>query len=240
MKSRTFQSLTAAALTVSVLVTVSACVPSNINREAGFQVDQGSFGNATMNNTLVMSGERDYTIQLAQRFAAEVPSTITFAFNSSELTPAARATLARQADWIRQFPDVRFRVYGHTDLVGSNAYNKALGLRRAKAAVAYLSSLGIGSARLEAVASFGKTRPLIQTSGPEERNRRTVTEVSGFVKGSKTVTNGQYLEVVMQQYVAGAVPPHGEYVSGTSSGGGSGGSGGGDSSPTAPTTPAIH
>jgi peptidoglycan-associated lipoprotein len=41
---------------------------------------------------------------------------------------------------------VRFRVFGHTDKVGSNGYNQKLGLRRAQAAVAYLSSLGISLA----------------------------------------------------------------------------------------------
>ncbi|MFC3181083.1 OmpA family protein [Cypionkella sinensis] len=195
-------------LIAAMMMSLAGCDPTDFTREAGAEVDEGGFGNATMNNTMIMSGERDYTIALAERFAREVPSTITFAFNSSELTPEARATLARQADWIRQFPEVRFRVYGHTDLVGSDAYNKALGLRRAKAAVRYLSSLGIGSARLEAVASFGKTRPVVQTSGPEERNRRTVTEVSGFVKSNPMVLNGKYAAIIWRSYVEGAIPPH--------------------------------
>ena len=109
---------------------LTACTDSDFFREAGSQVDEGGFGNATMNNTLVMNGTLDPTVALGNRFATEVQTTITFAFNSSELTPEARTTLAQQADWIRQFPEVRFRVYGHTDLVGSDAYNKALGLRR--------------------------------------------------------------------------------------------------------------
>ncbi len=199
-------------LIAAALLSLAACDPTDFNREAGASVDEGGFGNSTMNNTLVMSGERDYTIALAQRFAQSVPTTINFAFNSSELTPEARAILAQQADFIRQFPQVRFRVFGHTDLVGSNAYNKALGLRRAKAAVAYLASLGIGGSRLEAVVSFGKTRPIIQTSAPEERNRRTVTEVSGFVKNDPMVLNGKYARIVMQEYVKGAVVPQGDYT----------------------------
>ena len=161
-----------------------------------------------MINTRSMTGDQSYTLALANRFSKEVPDTITLAFNSSELTPEARSVLAQQAKWIRQFPEVRFRVYGHTELVGSDAYNKALGLRRAKAAVRYLSSLGIGSARLEAVASFGKTRPVVQTSGPEERNRRTVTEVSGFVKSNPMVLNGKYAAIIWRSYVEGAIPPH--------------------------------
>jgi peptidoglycan-associated lipoprotein len=189
-------------LSGAALLALTACNdPGFVSREAGYQVDEGGFGNATMQNTMVMMGAWDATMALGNRFAQEVPTTITFAFNSAELTPEARATLNRQANFIRQFPEVRFRVYGHTDLVGSDAYNKALGMRRAKAAVAYLSAQGIGTARLEAVVSQGKTQPVIATPGPEERNRRTVTEVTGFVKGNPTVMSGKYAEIVWRSYV---------------------------------------
>ena len=186
------------------LLALGACQKNALDREAGAFLDTGQFGNATMNNSLVQTGQISSTVALGERFAAEVPSTITFAFNSSQLTPEAQTTLRNQADWIRQFPEVRFRVYGHTDLVGSNAYNKALGLRRAQAAVAYLSSQGINGARLEAVVSFGKTRPVVQTSGPEERNRRTVTEVSGFVKGHPALLNGKYAAIIFRDYITNA------------------------------------
>ena len=187
----------ALALSAVALVALAACAGKTISSN----IEDGSFGNATMNNMLVQSGQIDATRALGERFAGEIQTTVTFPFNSAQLTPEAQATLNRQADWIRQFPEVRFRVYGHTDLVGSEAYNKALGMRRAKAAVAYLSSQGIGTARLEAVVSFGKTQPVIATPGPEERNRRTVTEVTGFVKGNPTVMNGKYAEIVWRSYV---------------------------------------
>lgn len=178
----------------------------SFNREAGAVIDSGEFGNATMNNSLVQSGERDYTISLARRFASEVNSTINFPFNSTALDEQAQATLRQQADWIRQFPEVRFKVFGHTDLVGSQAYNRRLGLRRAETVVAYLGTQGISRSRLEAVVSFGETRPLIQTEAMERQNRRTVTEVSGFVRNHPTVLNGKYAAVIFREYVASAVP----------------------------------
>ncbi len=181
-------------------------VPNSFLREAGAQTDTGLFGNATMNNTMIMTGEKDYVVSLANRFAQEVPSTITFAFDSAQLDANARAVLDRQADWIRQFPEVRFRVYGHTDAVGSDAYNRRLGQRRANAMVAYLSARGISRARLEAVVSFGETQPLILTQDRERRNRRTVTEVSGFLKRHPTVLDGKYAQVVYREYVKSAVP----------------------------------
>ena len=190
------------------LIALASCDTTRFNSELGSEVDEGNFGGPTMNNTMLMTGQIEASEALATRFANEVPSTITFAFNSAELSESARNTLRGQARWIRQFPEVRFRVYGHTDLVGSNSYNKTLGLRRAKAAVAYLVSQGIGSARLEAVASFGKTRPVVQTNSPEERNRRTVTEVSGFVDSHPMVMNGKYAAIIFREYVNSAVPPH--------------------------------
>ena len=159
-----------------------------------------------MNNVLIQSGQLDYAIALAERFSAEVPDTINFEFNSAELSEEAKSVLKKQADFIRQFPEVRFRVFGHTDLVGSVGYNQKLGMRRAQAAVAYLSSLGISKSRLEAVISYGKTRPLIATNEPEMRNRRTVTEVSGFVQSAPLVLNGKYAAIIWREYVGSAVP----------------------------------
>ena len=196
-------------LIAGAAVGLAACTSETrvrFNEEAGAFLDEGNFGNPTMNNTLVHSGDRSYAINLNQRFSSEVDPSVNFAFNSAVLDGEARATLARQADWIRQFPEVRFRVYGHTDLVGSDAYNKALGLRRARAAVNFLVSQGVNRSRLEAVVSFGETQPLVVTQEPEVRNRRTVTEVTGFVRNHPTVLNGKYAEVIFREYVASAVP----------------------------------
>lgn len=198
-------------LTATALMALSACgqpdpTRSSFFREAGLAANDGGFGNATMNNVLAQSGDSSYRISLQHRFSAEVASTINFAFNSTALDEQARATLRQQAQWINQFPEVHFKVYGHTDLVGSTAYNRRLGLARAEAAVLYLTSQGVSRSRLEAVVSFGETQPLIVTEGQERRNRRTVTEVAGFLQNHPTVLNGKYAEIIFREYVASAVP----------------------------------
>lgn len=197
---------------VAALTALAACDPGtplydDFMAEAGSGLDDGSFGNATMNNTLVQSGQSTYTINLARRFATEVQTTINFDFNSATLDANARAVLSQQAVWIRQFPEVRFKVYGHTDRVGSAAYNQSLGMRRAQAAVSYLASQGVSRSRLEAVVSLGETQPLVVTDGRERRNRRTVTEVSGFVANHPSVLNGKYAEIIFRDYVASAGVP---------------------------------
>jgi peptidoglycan-associated lipoprotein len=176
-------------------------------QQAGEPLDESLLGAATLNNAAVMSGERDYAIELAGRFAKEVPTTINFAFDDARLDGEARSVLDRQATWIKQFPEVRFRVYGHTDSVGSSHYNKQLGLRRARAAVNHLVSRGISRNRLEAMVSQGESQPLILTQQRERRNRRTVTEVSGFFKRHPSVLDGKYAQIVYRDYVASAVAP---------------------------------
>lgn len=191
-------------------VSLSACAPTNdlvysqFHREAGATMSSHVFGSATVNNTLIQSGQKQYTFDLANRFASEVMTTVNFAFNSAQLDAGAQEILREQAAWIRQFPEVRFKVYGHTDAVGSNAYNKRLGLSRARAVVNYLASQGIDKSRLEAVVSFGETQPLIVTQGRERRNRRTVTDVSGFVEGNPLVMDGKYAQIVYRDYVTSA------------------------------------
>jgi len=101
--------------------------------EAGSLVDTGSFGNATMNNTQIMTGEKSYAENLSNRFANKVPTMVNFAFDSSQLDANARSALNKQASFIRQYPEVRFRVYGHTDAVGSERFNLRLSRRRARA-----------------------------------------------------------------------------------------------------------
>ena len=71
----------------------------------------------------------------------------------------------------------------------------------------FLSTQVSNRSRLEAVASFGETQPLIVTQGRERRNRRTVTEVSGFVKSNPTVLDGKYAQIVYRDYVNSAQAP---------------------------------
>lgn len=205
------KNLTPLLLTVGILALAGCSKETNFARsfytEAGSELDTSDFGNSTRSNTMVQSGEIDYVIDLTRKFGADVQNTVNFEFNSAVLDEAARTALMQQADWIRQFPEVRFRVYGHTDLVGSDAYNKSLGLKRAQAVVAFLSTQGISRSRLEAVASFGETQPLVAIETEDRRNRRTVTEVSGFVNSSDMLLNGKYAAIVMREYITSGSPP---------------------------------
>lgn len=198
--------LAAGGVALGLVVTLGGCENLfDAGQPLGAHLDEGGFGNPTMNNIMLHNGELSYAEVLNDRFTESVPSTITFAFNSAVLDENARAALREQAAFIRHFPEVHFTVYGHTDLVGSRAYNHNLGLRRAQAAVNYIVSQGVSRSRLRALVSLGETQPVVPTETRERLNRRTVTEVSGFVQTHPLILDGQYAAVVYRGYVgAGA------------------------------------
>jgi peptidoglycan-associated lipoprotein len=102
-----------------------------------------------------------------------------FQLNESGLSPEARATLDRQAAWLKRYPSVAVTIEGHCDERGTREYNMALGARRANAARAYLVALGIPSGRLQTV-SYGAERPAVLGTGESvwSQNRRAVTVVA--------------------------------------------------------------
>ena len=81
-----------------------------------------------------------------------------FDFNKSDVRPDARANLAKTAEFLRSYSQVRVTIEGHCDERGSTEYNIGLGERRAQAAKNYLISLGIPADRMDTV-SWGKERP---------------------------------------------------------------------------------
>jgi peptidoglycan-associated lipoprotein len=114
--------------------------------------------------------------------AAFIDEKIYFAFDSALLSEQARQILHHTADYLNTNPDIRVTVEGHCDMRGTDAYNMALGERRAEAAKDFLVDLGITGQRLATV-SFGEERPI--ASGHDEAswamNRRAQFVITRFV-----------------------------------------------------------
>ncbi len=197
-----------AALIAIAVLGVTACAPRETYRdlfvEAGSGLDEGGFGNATANNTQVQQGDTGYLVGLDNEFKRRVPVMVYFDFNSSALNPDAVEALRQQAAFIRSYPAIRFSVYGHADAVGSAAYNKRLGLKRAQTVVAYLISLGVDRDRLEALVSFGESQLAVPTQDRERQNRRATTKVAGYVDKSERTLDGKYAKTVYEGYITSA------------------------------------
>jgi peptidoglycan-associated lipoprotein len=107
--------------------------------------------------------------------ATGVADRVFFATNSSRLTSAAKATLDKQAAYIKS-SKISVVIEGHADERGTREYNLALGERRANAVRDYLMSKGIAKASIKVI-SYGKERPVNTESSALawSQNRRSVT-----------------------------------------------------------------
>jgi peptidoglycan-associated lipoprotein len=114
-----------------------------------------------------------------QDLEASAGDRVFFAFDRSDITPEAQETLARQADWLRRYPNVTVTIEGHCDERGTREYNLALGERRAQAVKNVLVAMGIPASRISTI-SYGKERPAVVGSTEEAyaQNRRAVTVVN--------------------------------------------------------------
>jgi len=111
-----------------------------------------------------------------QDFVVNVGDRVFFDTDSSELSPQARATLDKQAQWLNNYNRYAFTIEGHADERGTREYNIALGARRAQAVRDYLASRGIEPSRMRTI-SYGKERPVAICNDIScwSQNRRAVT-----------------------------------------------------------------
>jgi peptidoglycan-associated lipoprotein len=134
-----------------------------------------------------LAGERDIAAEQAaaeqraaeERAAAERAAAIPgvrvvyFEFDSFALSQVTRDVLDRHVTYLRNNPNVRVVLEGHTDERGSAEYNLALGENRAKSVQDYLTLRGVPARQLS-VTSFGEMNPAVPESNEAAwaRNRR--------------------------------------------------------------------
>ena len=96
-----------------------------------------------------------------------------FEFDQATLGDDARASLDRNASFLREYPTLRLRIEGHCDERGTTEYNLALGDRRANTVKEYLTRVGVDTSRFLTI-SFGEERPADPGHGASAlaRNRR--------------------------------------------------------------------
>ncbi len=98
---------------------------------------------------------------------------IHFETNKWDILPEAKEILKKNAEWVLAHPEFKLIVEGHCDERNTEAYNLALGERRANAAREYLIGLGVPASKIQTV-SYGENRPLCTESNEScwQQNRR--------------------------------------------------------------------
>lgn len=172
------------ALMMTVALGATACSHHKEGEAGNVQVQQGDgtgtgagvtgagagAGGMGDNGNVTPGSQQDLVVNVGDR--------IFFAYDSHDVAPEGQATLQKQADWLKKYPNVNVQISGNCDERGTREYNLALGERRAAAAKNYLVSLGVPANRISTI-SYGKEKPAVTGSSPEAwaQNRRAVTEV---------------------------------------------------------------
>jgi peptidoglycan-associated lipoprotein len=103
---------------------------------------------------------------------------IFFDFDSSDLLPAARAALKKNADYLKDNTEAQVLIEGNCDERGTFEYNMALGERRAGIVRDYMIELGVASGRLGTI-SYGQEKPVDEAHNESAwaKNRRVEMKV---------------------------------------------------------------
>lgn len=157
------------AIAVVLSLMVAACAGDGENSPSA-QLAPGAGG------PVVPGTQRDFSVN--------VGDIVYFTTDSSDLTPEARQTLQKQAQWLGQYPQFTITIEGHADERGTREYNIALGARRATAVRNFLSRTGVNASRIRTI-SYGKERPVAVCDDIScwSQNRRAQTVLNSRVAG---------------------------------------------------------
>ena len=112
-----------------------------------------------------------------------MPSSVTFGFDSAELTADARSALNEVANVLTQYTDTRVNIAGHTDSTGDASYNHRLSERRSQSVGNYLSQNGVSSMRLNTM-GYGANQPVASNATEQGRAQNRRVEITLTPTGS--------------------------------------------------------
>jgi outer membrane protein OmpA-like peptidoglycan-associated protein len=147
----------------------------NINNTGLFTAGAvpGIYANTIKASRDNVAGYASVTVASSAASLATMQELVHFAYDKSALTDDSRAALDGKVQVFRANPAMRIRIVGHTDSRGTDAYNRALGTRRAEAVRDYLVAQGVASSRIE-IETRGETQPIAAggSEGAMAQNRR--------------------------------------------------------------------
>ncbi|HEV8598770.1 MAG TPA: OmpA family protein [Gemmatimonadales bacterium] len=91
-----------------------------------------------------------------------------FAFDRDQLTRAGLDSVRAAADSLKKYPEIKVRLAGHADFMGTDAYNCNLSWRRVHTVHKALNSFGIPDDRFTAIEGFGEAYPIPDSQVPQE------------------------------------------------------------------------
>jgi len=126
-----------------------------------------------------------------QSILVNLPNGVTFAVDSTTITPTFQSTLDQIAASLTKYPDSLIDVMGHTDSTGSDAYNLDLSKRRAEAVANYLTLRGVSRARIATI-GYGEQYPVADNATETGRalNRRVEIRITPVTQDEVRAARG--------------------------------------------------
>ncbi len=115
--------------------------------------------------------------RIGDNITLNMPGNVTFATNSSDLSPAFFDVLNSVGKVLNEFNKTVVEVAGHTDSTGSESYNQSLSERRAGSVSTYLQAQGVNSQRLITV-GMGELRPVADNNSADGRQANRRVEIT--------------------------------------------------------------
>ncbi|HEU4562378.1 MAG TPA: OmpA family protein [Longimicrobium sp.] len=140
-------------------------------------------------------GEGAEVERVGEGIAVTFASGILYPFNSVDILPAGRENLRQLAQSLQRYPGTEVLIVGHTDNVGTDAYNMTLSQRRADSARSYLISMGVPGERIR-TSGRGESEPVAsnETESGRQQNRRV--EIAIFA-------GQEYRQQILNEYGRG-------------------------------------
>lgn len=139
--------------------------------------------------------------EVEKRTILNLAKNIYFQSGKSDLRDSSKRELAKIADIMLKYPDIRFIIEGHTDSGGKRVYNLRLSQARADAVKKHLTSLGVAVTNLDAIGyGFAKPKYTNRTSGGRQLNRRVEIKVEDELNSSEA-SNSDHEGVEMKHTI---------------------------------------
>lgn len=168
-------------LALGLALSLTACSKKSATLDSGAE---GLSANSLDANSQ-LAGSAAQVPGSEEDFAANIGDRVFFANDQTALNDESKATLLKQAAWLKEYSDVSIQIEGHADERGTRDYNISLSARRATNVRNFLISQGISAKRVASIA-YGKEKPA-QLCDAEEcwsQNRRAVTVITSGARTS--------------------------------------------------------
>jgi len=124
-----------------------------------------------------MAGTGVDVVRKGDNITLDMPGNVTFAFDSYQLNPQFNAVLDKVAGTLVEYDQTVIQIAGHTDSVGSHAYNMKLSEQRAQSVKNYLTSRGVPAPRLHTIGA-GPDYPVADNSTEDGRAQNRRVEIT--------------------------------------------------------------